>query len=161
MSPDVLLFIFRLTIALVLYAFLAFILIHLWKDLQTNKQSRSVAPQAHLATIKGEAPETVHNLEGLNLIGRANDNTIVLGDSTVSGYHARISYQHDQWWLEDLGSRNGSFLNEIPVTEPLVITYGDELQLGSIRMRLVSGFAPESTLPLDQVPDADQVEPPD
>jgi len=160
MSPDLLLLILRMAIAAVLYAFLAFILVHLWKDIQTSKRSRPVAPRAHLETLEGEGLEIAYNLEEQNLIGRAKDNTIVLNDDTVSGYHARLSYRQDQWWLEDLGSRNGSFLNEILVTEPLVITNGDELHFGNIRMRLVSGSTPEGTLTLDPHPDTHQTDSP-
>ena len=150
MSPDTLLLILRLAIAVVLYTFLAFILVHLRKDIQTSKQSRPVAPKSYLETLEGEGLEIGYNLEELNLIGRANDNTIVLDDGTVSGYHARLSYQQDQWWVEDLGSRNGTLLNEIPVTEPLVITNGDELQFGCIRMRLASGSIHDGALPQPQ-----------
>jgi pSer/pThr/pTyr-binding forkhead associated (FHA) protein len=144
-DPNTLLLILRIAIAASLYIFLAYILIHLWKDIQTSKQARSIAPQSYLETLKGEGLERTFKLEELNLIGRANDNTIVLNDSTVSGYHARISYQQDQWWLEDLGSRNGTMLNEIQVTEPLVITSSDELQFGNIRMRVTSGSIPDAS----------------
>jgi pSer/pThr/pTyr-binding forkhead associated (FHA) protein len=138
-DPNTLLLILRIAIAATLYIFLAYILIHLWKDLQTSKQARPIAPQTYLETLEGDGLEQTYKLEDLNLIGRANDNTIVLNDSTVSGYHARISYQQDQWWLEDLGSRNGTMLNEIQVTEPLVITSSDELQFGNIRLRVTFG----------------------
>jgi len=156
MSPDLLLLILRLAIAVALYTFLAFILIQLWKDIQTSKQTTPIAPKAHLVTIEGEDLELAYSLDELNLIGRAIDNTIVLNSGAVSGYHARISYQQAQWWLEDLGSRNGSLLNEIQVTEPLVITYGDEMQFGNIRLRLISGSTPEGNVTQDQLPDAHQ-----
>jgi pSer/pThr/pTyr-binding forkhead associated (FHA) protein len=143
MSPDLVLLLLRFTIAIALYAFLAYILIQLWKDIRSSRGSRSSAPKAHLETIEGGDLEPLYDLGELNLIGRASDNTIILKDNTVSGYHARISFQQAQWWLEDLGSRNGSLLNDIPVTEPLVITYGDEVQFGNIRMRLVSEIRTE------------------
>jgi pSer/pThr/pTyr-binding forkhead associated (FHA) protein len=155
-DPNILLLILRIAIAASLYIFLAYILVHLWKDIQTSWQSRPIAPQTYLENIEGEGLERAYKLEELNLIGRANDNTIVLNDGTVSGYHARISYQQDQWWLEDLGSRNGTMLNEIHVTEPLVITYGDELQFGNIRLRLSSGSMPEATSHHVQSEDDDQ-----
>ena len=140
MSPELLLLIIRILIAALLYIFLGTILLHLWKDLQSGKKVLRISPEAHLEKLDGEGLETEYSLEEINLIGRAIDNTLILNDNTVSGYHARLSFQNNQWWLEDLGSRNGTFLNELPVTEPLVITYGDVLGFGHTRLRLVSGL---------------------
>lgn len=140
MNPEVLLFILRILIALVLYAFLASILVYLWKDLQSSRTIQHVAPDAYLEGLEGLEPASTFPLEEINLIGRAIDNTLILNESTVSGYHARLSFQRDQWWLEDLGSRNGTFVNELPISEPIVITYGDVLGFGNTRLRLVSGL---------------------
>lgn len=152
MSPEVLLLILRLVIAAVLYGFLVVILVHLWRDLQSSKRSTLVAPEARLEKLEGEGIEHNYSLEEINLIGRAKDNTIILDEGTVSGYHARLSYQQEQWWLEDLGSRNGTFLNDLPITEPLVITYGDELGFGNVKMRIVSGKAPEESYAVKEDP---------
>jgi pSer/pThr/pTyr-binding forkhead associated (FHA) protein len=92
-----------------------------------------------LLAIEGEDVQGVYDLEEMNLIGRAADNTIQLDESTVSAYHARLSFNQGQWWLEDLGSRNGTYLNDIVVEEPLVVTYGDEIQFGKARYQLNSG----------------------
>jgi hypothetical protein len=150
MNPEVLLFILRLLIALLLYAFLATILVYLWKDLQSSKATKHVAPVAYLEGLEGLEPESTYPLEEINLIGRAIDNTLILNESTVSGYHARLSFQQDQWWLEDLGSRNGTFVNELPISEPLVITYGDVLGFGNTRLRLVSGLPPGMEIQSDR-----------
>ncbi len=152
MSPEILLLVLRIIIAGLLYVFLATILVHLWKDLQSSRKSKPIAPEAYLEKIEEE--EYVHTfpLEEINLLGRANDNTIVLDEGTVSGYHARLSYQQDQWWLEDLGSRNGTYVNELPISEPIVITYGDVLGFGNIRLRFASGKIPEKVILKDQNP---------
>lgn len=150
MSPELLLLIIRILIAAILYVFLGTILVYLWKDLQSEKKVKQISPEAHLEKIEGEALESVYPLEEINLIGRATDNTLILNENTISGYHARLSYQNEQWWLEDLGSRNGTFLNELPVSEPLVITYGDVLGFGKTRLRLASGHYPEKDIQEDQ-----------
>jgi len=142
MNPEILLFIIRIILAAILYTFLAIVLFHLWKDLQLSKSRKPITPEAHLEKIEGNELEPAYPLEGINLIGRANDNTLILNEGSVSGYHARLSFQQDQWWLEDLGSRNGTYVNDLPVSEPLVITYGDLLGFGNVRMRLVSGILP-------------------
>jgi hypothetical protein len=140
MSPELLLLIIRILIAVLLYVFLGTILLYLWKDLQSSNKVLHISPEAHLEKLSGEGLENEYLLEEINLIGRAIDNTLILNENTVSGYHARLSFQNDQWWLEDLGSRNGTFLNELPISEPLVITYGDVIGFGNTRLRVVSGL---------------------
>jgi pSer/pThr/pTyr-binding forkhead associated (FHA) protein len=78
-----------------------------------------------------------------NLIGRAADNSICLDDSTISAYHVRLSFQGGQWWLEDLGSRNGTGVNDLAIEEPLVVTYGDRIRVGRVEMKLSAGDPPE------------------
>lgn len=142
MEPAELLLILRIIIAVTLYAFLSFILITLWRDLKVGAVERISTPLAHLLTISGETLEPAYHLEELNLLGRANDNTLSLPDSTISAYHARISCRQGTWWLEDLGSRNGTLINDIPVVEPTIITFGDEIHLGSVSVRFCSGSVP-------------------
>lgn len=154
MEPAELLLILRITIAIALYTFLTFILITLWRDLKARGGERIPTPLAHLFTISGESLEHAYKLEEVNLLGRANDNTIMLPEATISAYHARISCRDDTWWLEDLGSRNGTVINDIPVVEPSIITFGDEIHLGSVALRFCSGPVPmlqkESENPEDQ-----------
>jgi hypothetical protein len=145
MNPELLLFIFRLLIALMLYAFLAYILVQLWKDIRSGRRSVFEAPKAHLLKLKGEGPQETYPLQEINLIGRAKDNTVCIDEATVSGYHARLSYRQDQWWLEDLGSRNGTLLNDMPVMEPVVVAFSDEIHFGNVCLRFVAGPIPEIT----------------
>lgn len=142
MEPAELLLLLRIIIAITLYAFLAIILITLWRDLKSGVVEHISTPLAHLLTISGETLEPAYHLEEVNLLGRANDNTLSLSDSTISAYHARISCRHGTWWLEDLGSRNGTVINDIPVAEPTIITYGDEIHLGSVSVRFCAGSVP-------------------
>ena len=72
----------------------------------------------------------------VNMIGRAADNTIVLSDERVSAHHARITFTGGQWVLEDLGSRNGTFVNELPLEGPLVVALEDRIQIGSVILEL-------------------------
>jgi pSer/pThr/pTyr-binding forkhead associated (FHA) protein len=57
---------------------------------------------------------------------------VCFGDDTVSARHARLSYHHNQWWVEDLQSRNGTYLNDERVSVPTVIVSGDELRYGQV-----------------------------
>ena len=64
-------------------------------------------------------------------IGRDADNTIVIiGDSYISGRHARISRAEGYVIVEDLGSRNGTYLNGTQLTQRHSVHRGDRIQVG-------------------------------
>jgi hypothetical protein len=68
-------------------------------------------------------------------LGRALDNDVVIDDSTVSRHHARLVAHGQAWQLEDLGSTNGSFVNEQRVATGF-IRCGDVIRLGSVALVL-------------------------
>lgn len=68
-------------------------------------------------------------------LGRAPDNTIVISDPTISGRHARLYLQGSQWYIQDLGSTNGTFVNNVRVTQYPVHT-GDQIRLGAIVIQI-------------------------
>ncbi len=59
-------------------------------------------------------------------------------NSFVSGYHARLRWDGTSWWLEDLGSRNGTFVNGKPCApyRPEAVSTGDNIQLGDMSLQL-------------------------
>jgi pSer/pThr/pTyr-binding forkhead associated (FHA) protein len=63
-------------------------------------------------------------------IGRTQGNDIILPDPTVSRRHARLAFHNGQWYLEDLNSSNGSFVNGVRIYRPAPLMDGDELRLG-------------------------------
>ena len=67
-------------------------------------------------------------------IGRDPGCDIPLSEDTISVQHAHLSYHHNQWWLEDLASMNGTRLNDARITTPTVITSGDEIECGGTRL---------------------------
>ncbi len=67
--------------------------------------------------------------------GRAPDNTIVIADPTVSSRHARLYLQGSQWYIQDLGSTNGTFVNNVRVTQHPV-RMGDQIRLGAIVIQI-------------------------
>ncbi|HSN12212.1 MAG TPA: FHA domain-containing protein [Propionibacteriaceae bacterium] len=70
-------------------------------------------------------------------IGRAPDCALILDDDYVSGDHASLERHPDgRWVLTDLGSTNGTFVNEVRVTGPTVVTTTDSLRIGRTQMRL-------------------------
>ncbi len=87
------------------------------------------------------------------IIGRSPRNHLVLRDSTVSRRHARIYREAGEWFVEDLGSKNGTFLNGQPVKIPVKLVSGDELTFGNRYVKVVE--ASSSLKMEDTVSDAE------
>lgn len=87
-------------------------------------------------------------LEGTNLIGRAEDAAIHIDSRGVSRYHARILVGAGVAMLEDLGSKNGSYVNGTLVTTRR-LTDGDEIRVGAtiLTFRISSQTSQTETLP--------------
>jgi signal transduction histidine kinase len=78
--------------------------------------------------------------EGLNTVGRARDNDIVILDQSLSRHHAKIDVGPDRVRITDLESRNGTFLNGKKVHEG-VLTHGDLIKWGDVRCAVVEDTA--------------------
>jgi len=72
------------------------------------------------------------------LIGRADDSTLVLDDDYASTRHARIAQQGDDWYVEDLGSTNGTYLDRAKVTGPTRVPLGIPVRIGKTVIELRS-----------------------
>jgi pSer/pThr/pTyr-binding forkhead associated (FHA) protein len=70
------------------------------------------------------------------LIGRGNDAAIRLDDDYVSTRHARIAASGDQWFVEDLGSTNGTYIGTVRITQPTTITLGTQVRIGKTILEL-------------------------
>lgn len=70
------------------------------------------------------------------LIGRAPECTLVLDDEFSSGRHARIFPRPEGWFVEDLGSRNGTFLGGHKLTGAVPVTIGTTLRIGRTTIEL-------------------------
>ncbi|SOD70833.1 FHA domain-containing protein [Jatrophihabitans sp. GAS493] len=70
------------------------------------------------------------------LIGRANDSTLVLTDDYASTRHARISQQDGVWFVEDLGSTNGTYLGARRIEAPSPIEVGVPVRIGKTVLEL-------------------------
>ena len=75
----------------------------------------------------GEAPIT---------IGRAEDSTLVITDDYASARHARLVPRGGQWFVEDLGSTNGTYLDRAKVTAPTPVPLGVPIRIGRTAIEL-------------------------
>jgi pSer/pThr/pTyr-binding forkhead associated (FHA) protein len=127
----------RLILTVALYGFLGWALFILWRDIR--KQGIQLAnrrvPGINLTIRHGQAAPIVTNFSQPEItLGRDPGCDIPLIDDTVSTRHAQLTYHHNQWWLDDLSSTNGTTLNQTIVTMPTVLTAGDEIQCGDTRL---------------------------
>ena len=70
------------------------------------------------------------------LIGRGSDAAIRLDDDYVSTRHARIAASGDQWFVEDLGSTNGTYIGSVRITQPTTLTLGTQVRIGKTILEL-------------------------
>ena len=70
------------------------------------------------------------------LIGRGNDAAIRLDDDYVSTRHARIASNGDQWFVEDLGSTNGTYIGSHRLTQPTTLQLGSLVRIGKTTLEL-------------------------
>jgi pSer/pThr/pTyr-binding forkhead associated (FHA) protein len=84
---------------------------------------------------EGDKPRTVR-LSGQVDIGRADGCAIRLQDTYVSQVHARLAGKDGAWYVEDLGSTNGTHLNDRKVVAPVEVHAGDVVRVGKTVLEL-------------------------
>jgi hypothetical protein len=146
MSLDVFLLVLRIAIIAALYIFLGTLLWYGWRDIRLAGQQFQPHAQAaaYLSVVECEGPVplevgTRFALEKETLLGRSPVNTIILPDSFASNRHAVISIRNGQWWLEDQNSRNGTRLNGVDVVNGVVLSVGDVIEIGRVKLKLECG----------------------
>jgi pSer/pThr/pTyr-binding forkhead associated (FHA) protein len=129
----------RLALAIALYVFLGWALLTLWRDLKQQGKSLSGQKRAGISvrqrSERGTDRES-HFFQTDIVLGRHTNCDIVIMDEVVSAQHARLTYHHGQWWLEDLSSTNGTFLNGSKLTTPTVVITDDEVKCGNTQLIL-------------------------
>ena len=99
---------------------------------------RTRAPRQLLATQGPLAGSRITLDSRPILIGRADDSTLKLDDDYASTRHARISQQGEEWYVEDLGSTNGTYLERAKVTGPTRVPLGVPVRIGKTVIELRS-----------------------
>ena len=81
-------------------------------------------------------PGMVFELGPVTPIGRKPTNAIRLDDDFVSGEHALLAWREGRWYLSDVASTNGTYLNGEQVLQPRPLNWGDLIGIGRVRFRL-------------------------
>ncbi|MBN1658494.1 MAG: FHA domain-containing protein [Anaerolineae bacterium] len=87
-------------------------------------------PQHMAVLVDRQRPEIKYDLTGTTNVGRARTNQIVLDHPTISRQHAWIKIEGDSYLIFDVGSSNGTFVNDERVLEPRKLQSGDQVRFG-------------------------------
>ncbi|HLF70512.1 MAG TPA: DUF3662 and FHA domain-containing protein, partial [Actinomycetota bacterium] len=94
-----------------------------------------------VVSVEGSAPAQNFELTGDAItIGRSTSSGIALSDPNASRDHAQLSFKEDAWWLTDLGSTNGTLVNDTLIKERR-LTSGDRIRIGSTILTFHEGVA--------------------
>jgi hypothetical protein len=142
-STELTLFVLRLISGALLIGVLALLFIVMWRDyrsavVQVESSRRAFGRLVELREIGDSYAPTGHTypLLPLTSLGRSPTNSISIDDTYASGEHALVALRSGQWWLEDRQSRNGTTINGMPITQPVIITDGDIIGVGKLCYRL-------------------------
>jgi pSer/pThr/pTyr-binding forkhead associated (FHA) protein len=105
------------------------------KQQKAPKPRRGVPTQVVIVEggNKGEAVSLEH---APLLIGRGNDAAIRLDDDYVSTRHARIASSGEQWYVEDLGSTNGTYVGNSRISQATALQLGTQVRIGKTILEL-------------------------
>ena len=147
MTLDVFLLILRLLLIVLLYLFLMQVVIAITRDLRKTTAiqefgtGKAEPVLGHLIVVDSGPSQQIkpgasYNLLSQNTIGRGPTSDVLLSESFISGEHTRMWYRNGNWYVQDAGSTNGTFLNNQPAREALPARIGDIVQVGYIRFKL-------------------------
>jgi pSer/pThr/pTyr-binding forkhead associated (FHA) protein len=135
------------------YGLLALLFLFIWRAMRwvvrglnvdrsapaAPRGSATNGPSARLSvlvvSLEGQKPRTTP-LDGSTTLGRGVECELRLDDTYVSQQHARIFDRGGNWYVEDLGSTNGTFINEQKLVAPAMLTPGDKIRVGTTIVEL-------------------------
>ena len=132
----------RLAFLVALYVFLALVVRALVRDLRAAARDPAGALGRLVVVASASLPSagTVFPLDAVTTLGRDLGSSVVLEDPFSSARHAVLTFRGRGWYVEDLGSTNGTLVNGVPVAGAVPLGFGDELQIGDTAMRLERGL---------------------
>ena len=153
MVPPVALLALRIGFVTLLWVFVLAVVLTLRTDLFGPRPAKQRAPQRPAPAPKPARAQRKTNLRlvitegalaGTTVplgdqtvtIGRADSSTLVLTDDFVSNHHARLMRRDGTWYLEDLGSTNGTYLDRQKVSDPTPLPVNVPVRIGKTVLEL-------------------------
>ncbi len=138
-----------------LYLFVARAVRAVWRDVSGTSVAAAAAPaksrpaKASTSKRKQRTPPrelVIHTPQGRPRVvrldahdvtfGRSETSTVALDDAYISDHHAKVFLADGEWRITDLGSTNGTFLNQVKVTSPTTLSAGDQLGIGKTTVQV-------------------------
>jgi hypothetical protein len=131
-------FALRILVIVALYAFLLTALATIWRDFRQQSQDilHRRVPSILITPLDIDDTPVLEFNKPEVIIGRDQTCDYPLPDDAVSSRHVRLAFHHNQWWVEDLQSTNGTFLNDDRIYTATVVISGDEVRCGKINLLL-------------------------
>ncbi len=132
---DVALWIARILLVALLYLFLFAVMktgINLVKDQRKKKGGWYIEVEKGPKELRGVKIK----VNGPVIVGRSPGADIVIGDSFVSGRHARFTINGKDLIIEDLQSTNGTLLNGQLLTQPTILRKNDQILIGDVEIKV-------------------------
>jgi hypothetical protein len=142
MDLDVLVLALRGVLVFCLYAFVILTLVVVWRD-TTGPDSGGgpEAPGARSARLvvleaggSGLTIGSQFELVANGTLGRTEPNSVVVPDPAVSARHCRLAFRRGRWWIEDLRSANGTYVNGKLLTASTILNDGDVVEVAQVKL---------------------------
>lgn len=153
--PESLLSLLKLLLLALLYLFFARVLHAVWSEVAAGRtgpapvqaptappgepgrrRKRRRTPDRLVVVSPAEQRGRLYTLGPEQTVGRSPGCQVALDDTFASQVHARIFQGGEGWFIEDLGSTNGTFLNDRKVTAPQPLALGDRLKIGATELEV-------------------------
>lgn len=137
----------RVIFIFLLYFFIFQVVRVISRELRADASRGAVQPQPErfsgglLVTDPGQSNlrrGDVFDLEPVTVIGRHPRATIVVDSAFMSSEHAQVSWDQHRWWIVDLNSTNGTFVNGARIRVATGIRLGDTIEIGGVTFQLVA-----------------------
>lgn len=135
--------VFGIIFIVILYSIIYYALRIMNNDIKGGKKKRSLVQKAHgleILEISTESEIKKGSIIPVNTtitLGRKEDNSIVLSDQFVSSYHAKIYVKNNEFYLEDLASTNGTYINDEQISGRVRLKINDVIRLGSTVFKVI------------------------
>jgi FHA domain len=131
----------RLAFLALLWLALALMARALLRDVRaaTRDPAAALGRLVVVASSGQPAPGTIFALDAVTTLGRDLGSSVVLDDPYASAQHAVLTFRGSAWYVEDLQSTNGTYVDGSPVAGISRLGYGGEIQIGDVRLRLERG----------------------
>ena len=131
----------RLAFLALLWLALALMARALLRDVRAATRDPAAALGRLVVVASGGQPPpgAVFALDAVTTLGRDLGSSVVLDDPYASAQHAILTFRGSAWYVEDLGSTNGTYVDGVRIAPVARLGYGGEIQVGDIRLRLERG----------------------